>query len=91
MLSVGGKIAKGAKAPITTNLDVCLLDAVRNCIAAQRGTPHELRLSDFFDNAVRVELQRQRDLVNGGRTFPKRKEEFLRAGRPRKRKRTTSE
>ena len=58
------------------------MNEVRNCIAAQLGTEHELRLSDFFDRAARAELLRQQKLSNNGAAFPQREGGRLKAGRP---------
>ena len=79
---MGGRITKKSKAHFTTNMDTSLINEVRNCVAALVGTPHELRVSDFFDQAARAELRRQQDLANNGQTFPQRSEKHLKSGRP---------
>jgi len=77
---MGGKSTKG-KPLFTTNMDADLMNEVRNCIAAQMGTPFELPLSGFFDRAVRAELLRQQELSNNGAAFPQREGTYLKAGR----------
>tara|TARA_R110002073_G_C9439667_1_gene577296 strand:- start:100 stop:357 length:258 start_codon:yes stop_codon:yes gene_type:complete len=79
---MGGKPTQD-KTLFSTHLDRTLVDAVRNCIAALDGTPHELRLSDFCGSALGTELRRLEELANDGKPFAKRKHQQLRVGRPR--------
>lgn len=72
----------GNKSLFTTNMDVELMEEIRNCIAALAGTDNELRLSDFFDKSARAELRRQKLRLNNGESFPERANKKLKSGRP---------
>ena len=58
-----------------------VLDEARNATVHLAGYPTRMTLTKLAETALRRELQRLKDLHNGGQNFPPRDED-LRGGRP---------
>ncbi len=57
------------KVKVPFNLPHDLAEEVRDTVFALSGPPHCLSLAGFAEQALRAELSRLQDLVNGGRRF----------------------
>ena len=73
--------SQSPKVRATLYLPHDLLDEARDAAVHLAGYPARLTLTKFAENAFRAELQRLKDLYNGGCAFPPRDED-LKGGRP---------
>ena len=65
----------------TFHLPLDLVDEARNATVALSGPPTRLTLARLVENALRREVQRLRDVHNGGSPFPLRDADLV-GGRP---------
>ena len=78
---MSGQPSNGPKVRATLYLSVDALDEARNAAVHLAGYPARLTLSKLVEDALRAELERLKDLYNGGKDFPSRSED-LKGGRP---------
>ncbi len=66
---------------ITVELPADLVEECRNAVVCLSGPPDRLTLAGLLGDALQRELDRLRNLRNGGESFPQRDSD-LRGGRP---------
>ena len=73
--------SQNRKVRATLYLPEDLLDEARNAVVHLAGYPARMTLSKLTERAFRAELERLKQLYNGGEDFPPR-EQDLTGGRP---------
>ena len=73
--------SRNSKVRATLYLPADVLEEARNATVHLAGFPARMTLTKLAEQAFRTELQRLRNLHNGGEAFPPRDED-LKGGRP---------